>query len=58
VDLGKTWKTDKDWSPIISVAFQRILHILAKKEKIQVTELVDVKDTETQVTAQLNFSGP
>ena len=41
------WKTDKDWAPLISVVFQKIIDTLAK-EKIQVTGLVDVKDTQTQ----------
>ena len=50
VNLDKTWKTDKNWAPIVSLAFQKILDILAKEKKIQVTGLVDVKDTQKQVT--------
>ena len=50
VNLGKTWKTDKTWAPLISVAFQKIIDNLATAEKIQVTGLVDVKDTNTQVS--------
>ena len=47
------WKTDKDWAPLISVVFQKIIDTLAK-EKIQVTGLVDVKDTQTQESSLCN----
>jgi len=50
IHLGKNkWKTDKEWSPIISVAFQKILDILEREKKIEVTGLVDVKDPEKEV---------
>ncbi len=50
IDLGSNkWKTDTEWSPIISVAFQRILDILDREKKIEVTGLVDVQETEKEV---------
>jgi hypothetical protein len=48
-DLGTEWRTHKEWATPINVAFQEIVSYMHQKSWIDVTELVDVKNTRTQV---------
>jgi hypothetical protein len=48
-DLGTEWKTHEEWAMPINMAFQKIVSYMHQKSWIDVMELVDIKNTRTQV---------